>query len=73
MNDSLAVVPKEPPPLQNLALVELLMTWADRKQARLAQIALGWLLAQNPLIVPISGTTQMAHMIENIGAPTVRL
>jgi aryl-alcohol dehydrogenase-like predicted oxidoreductase len=55
----------------NLALVELLKTWADRKQARLGQIALAWLLAQKPFIVPIPGTTQMAHMIENIGAATV--
>jgi aryl-alcohol dehydrogenase-like predicted oxidoreductase len=55
----------------NLALVELLKTWADRKQAQLGQIALAWLLAQKPFIVPIPGTTQMAHMIENIGASTV--
>lgn len=55
----------------NLALVELLKTWADRKQARLGQIALAWLLAQKPFIVPIPGTTQMAHMIENLGAPAV--
>lgn len=55
----------------NLALVALLKTWADRKQARLGQIALAWLLAQKPFIVPIPGTTQMAHMIENIGAATV--
>jgi aryl-alcohol dehydrogenase-like predicted oxidoreductase len=56
----------------NLALVELLKEWAERKQARLGQIALAWLLAQKPWIVPIPGTTQMAHMIENIGAPGIR-
>jgi aryl-alcohol dehydrogenase-like predicted oxidoreductase len=56
----------------NLKLVELLKEWADRKQARLGQIALAWLLAQKPWIVPIPGTTQMAHMIENIGAPGIR-
>jgi aryl-alcohol dehydrogenase-like predicted oxidoreductase len=55
----------------NLALVELLKTWAERKQTRLGQIALAWLLAQKPWIVPIPGTTQMAHMIENIAAPGV--
>lgn len=55
----------------NLALVELVKTWAERKQARPGQIALAWLLAQKPWIVPIPGTTQMAHMIENIGAPGV--
>jgi aryl-alcohol dehydrogenase-like predicted oxidoreductase len=36
------------------------------------QIALAWLLAQKPWVVPIPGTTQMAHMIENSGAPDVR-
>jgi aryl-alcohol dehydrogenase-like predicted oxidoreductase len=56
----------------NLVLVELLKEWAERKQARLGQIALAWLLAQKPWIVPIPGTTQMAHMIENIGAPGIR-
>lgn len=55
----------------NLALVELLKTWAKRKQAQPGQIALAWLLAQKPWIVPIPGTTQMAHMVENIGAPGV--
>jgi aryl-alcohol dehydrogenase-like predicted oxidoreductase len=55
----------------NLKLVELLHTWADRKQARPGQVALGWLLAQKPWIVPIPGTTQMAHMVENIGASRI--
>lgn len=57
----------------NLALVELLKVWAERKQARLRQIALAWLLSQKPWIVPIPGTTQMTHMIENIGAPAIKL
>ncbi|WP_051109961.1 aldo/keto reductase [Massilia niastensis] len=56
----------------NLALVELLKRWAARKQATPAQIALAWLMAQQPWIVPIPGTTQMAHMIENIGASALR-
>jgi aryl-alcohol dehydrogenase-like predicted oxidoreductase len=56
----------------NLALVDLVKTWAVRKQATPAQIALAWLLAQKPWIVPIPGTTQMPHMIENIGAAAVR-
>jgi len=55
----------------NLALVELLQTWAKRKQAAPAQIALAWLLAQKPWIVPIPGTTQMAHMLQNIGAAEI--
>lgn len=56
----------------NLALVELLKTWATRKQATPAQISLAWLMAQKHWIVPIPGTTQMAHMLENIGASAVR-
>ncbi len=55
----------------NLALVKLLSVWAERKQASLGQIALAWLMARKPFIVPIPGTTQMAHMIENIGSPTI--
>lgn len=54
----------------NLQLVELLKTWASRKDATPAQIALAWLMAQKPWIVPIPGTTQMAHMMHNSGAPT---
>jgi aryl-alcohol dehydrogenase-like predicted oxidoreductase len=56
----------------NLALVDLLKRWAARKEATPAQVALAWLMAQKPWIVPIPGTTQMAHMLENIGASTVR-
>jgi aryl-alcohol dehydrogenase-like predicted oxidoreductase len=55
----------------NLALVELVKSWAVRKQVTPAQIALGWLMAQKPWIVPIPGTTQMAHMLDNIGAAEV--
>ncbi|ABL71324.1 aldo/keto reductase [Paracoccus denitrificans] len=55
----------------NLALVALLKDWAGRKQATAGQIALAWLLAQKPWIVPIPGTTQMAHMLENIGAAAI--
>lgn len=55
----------------NLALVDLLKDWAARKEASPAQIALAWLMAQKPWIVPIPGTTQMAHMLDNIGATEV--
>ena len=55
----------------NLALVALLKAWAERKQATPAQIALAWLMAQRPWIVPIPGATQMAHMLDNIGAAAV--
>lgn len=56
----------------NLTLVDLLKKWATRKQATPAQIALAWLMAQKPWIVPIPGTTQMPHMLENVGAAAVR-
>jgi aryl-alcohol dehydrogenase-like predicted oxidoreductase len=56
----------------NLALVELAKTWAARKQATPGQIALAWLMAQKPWIVPIPGTTQMPHMLENASAVDVR-
>lgn len=57
----------------NLRLVALLNTWAQRKQATPAQIALAWLMAQKPWIVPIPGTTQMSHLLENVGAASVHL
>jgi aryl-alcohol dehydrogenase-like predicted oxidoreductase len=52
----------------NLALVELARSWAERKAATPGQVALAWLMAQAPWIVPIPGTTQMPHMLENAGA-----
>lgn len=55
----------------NVALVRLIKQWADRKSAAPAQIALAWLIAQKPWIVPIPGTTQMAHMIQNVGASSL--
>ncbi len=56
----------------NLELVALLNLWAKRKEAAPGQMALAWLLAKKPWIVPIPGTTQMAHMRENIGAASIR-
>jgi aryl-alcohol dehydrogenase-like predicted oxidoreductase len=56
----------------NLALVDLVRRWGERKGAAPAQIALAWLLARKPWVVPIPGTTQMAHMLQNIGAAEVR-
>ena len=57
----------------NLALVELLQSIAVRKRATPAQIALAWLLAQKPWIVPIPGTTKLVRLEENIGAVDVPL
>ena len=56
----------------NMKLVDLVKTWANRKNAKPAQIALAWLLAQKPWIVPIPGTTVMAHMIENSAADSIK-
>ncbi len=56
----------------NQALVDLLGKIAERKQATPAQIALAWLLAQKPWIVPIPGTTKLHRLEENIGAATRR-
>jgi aryl-alcohol dehydrogenase-like predicted oxidoreductase len=59
--------------LANQAVVELLTRIAARKQATPAQIALGWLLAQKPWIVPIPGTTKLHRLDENLGAANVEL
>ena len=58
---------------RNLVFVELLRHVAARKNATPAQIALAWLLAQKPWIVPIPGTTKLHRIEENIGAATVEL
>lgn len=55
----------------NLALVNVAKHWAERKRATPAQLALAWLLAQKPWIVPIPGTTNVAHMEENLGAADI--
>jgi aryl-alcohol dehydrogenase-like predicted oxidoreductase len=57
----------------NMAMVDLLRQIADRKQATPAQIALAWLLAQKPWIVPIPGTTKLHRLEENLGAVRVDL
>jgi len=69
------IVPRFTPEARkaNLALVDLLRTIAERKKASPAQIALAWLLAQKPWIVPIPGTTKLARLEENLGAATVEL
>ena len=57
----------------NQALIDLLDTIGKRKKATPAQIALAWLLAQKPWIVPIPGTTKLHRLDENIGAIEVKL
>ncbi len=57
----------------NQALVGLLNSIAQRKRATPAQIALAWLLAQKPWIVPIPGTTKIDRLEENAGAVNIEL
>jgi len=57
----------------NQALVDLIRSIAERKKATSAQIALAWLLAQKPWIVPIPGTTKLHRLEENLGAASVEL
>lgn len=56
----------------NLALVALLRQWAAEKRASAAQVALAWLSAQHEFVVPIPGTTQLQHLLQNVGAAEVR-
>jgi len=57
----------------NQAVIDLLGSIAEQKQVTPAQIALAWLLAQKPWIVPIPGTTKLHRLDENIGAVSVEL
>ncbi len=57
----------------NQALVDVIGKFAAQKKATPAQVALAWLLAQKPWIVPIPGTTKLNRLDENIGAASVRL
>ena len=74
-NDFRNVVPRfSPENLEaNQALVDLVGEFAKQKKATPAQIALAWLLAQKPWIVPIPGTTKLHRLEENIGAASVTL
>jgi aryl-alcohol dehydrogenase-like predicted oxidoreductase len=74
-NDFRNVVPRFTPEARkaNQALVDRLGDIAARKRATPAQIALGWLLARKPWIVPIPGTTKLHRLEENIGAASVEL
>jgi aryl-alcohol dehydrogenase-like predicted oxidoreductase len=74
-NDFRNVVPRftEENRKANLAFVDWLKTFAERKRATPAQIALAWLLAQKPWIVPIPGTTKRHRLEENLGAAAIHL
>jgi aryl-alcohol dehydrogenase-like predicted oxidoreductase len=74
-SDFRTVVPRFTPENRkaNLVFVDWLRTFAHRKQATPAQVALAWLLAQKPWIVPIPGTTKRDRLDENLGATAIRL
>lgn len=69
------IVPRFSPEARkaNMTLVDLVKAFAERKGVTLAQIALAWLLAQKPWIVPIPGTTKLHRLEENLGAVNVAL
>lgn len=74
-SDFRAVFPRFTPAARNanMALVDLIKQIAERKNATPAQIALAWLLAQKPWIVPIPGTTKLHRLAENLGSVEVEL
>src|SRR5213594_2407067 len=74
-NDFRNIVPRFSPENRraNQALVDLLSKIAERKKATSAQIALAWILAQKPWMVPIPGTTKLHRLDENIGAAAIEL
>jgi len=74
-NDFRNIVPRFTPEARkaNQALINLITQIATRKKATPAQIALAWLLAQKPWIVPIPGTTKLHRLEENIGASRIEL
>ena len=74
-NDFRKILPRFTPEAmeKNQSLIDLLKGIAAAKQATPAQVALAWLLAQRPWIVPIPCTTKLARLEENIGADTIEL
>jgi aryl-alcohol dehydrogenase-like predicted oxidoreductase len=74
-NDFRSILPRFTPEAMkaNLALVDLLKRIGERKKATPAQIALAWLLAQKPWIVPIPGTTKLGRLEENLKAADAKL
>jgi aryl-alcohol dehydrogenase-like predicted oxidoreductase len=73
--DFRSIVPRFAPEARkaNQSLVDLLAAIAARKKTTPAQLALAWLLAQKPWIVPIPGTTKLHRLEENIGAAALKL
>jgi aryl-alcohol dehydrogenase-like predicted oxidoreductase len=74
-NDFRSILPRFTPEAMeaNQALIDLIKRMAGKKKATPAQIALAWLLAQRPWIVPIPGTTKLSRLEENLGAANIQL
>jgi aryl-alcohol dehydrogenase-like predicted oxidoreductase len=72
-DDFRATVPRFAPDVlpDNMPLVRLVQTWARRRDVTPAQLALAWLTARKPWIVPIPGTTNVAHLEENVAAAAI--
>ncbi len=72
-DDFRAAVPRFAPEAlaANMALVRLVQAWARRKDATPAQLALAWLTARKPWVVPIPGTTNVAHLEENVASAAI--
>ncbi|MNY10679.1 putative oxidoreductase YdbC [compost metagenome] len=69
-NDNRTTLPRYQPEnvIANWKLIDLLKEFGDHRGLTVAQVALAWLLAQKPFIVPIPGTTKWAHLQENLSA-----
>jgi aryl-alcohol dehydrogenase-like predicted oxidoreductase len=73
ITNDLALVAKGRDRQTNQPIIEFLKTFGAKKEATPAQIALAWLMAQKPWIVPIPGTSNMDHLRENMGTVNVQL
>lgn len=73
--DIRAIIPRftEEARVANKALVDVIAGFAQKHNATNAQIALAWVLARNPMTVPIPGTTKLHRLVENIGAASIQL
>src|SRR5690606_26474384 len=67
-SDNRATLPRYQPEtiIENWSLIDVLKEFGDHRGLTVAQVALAWLLAQKPFIVPIPGTTKLAHLQENL-------
>ncbi len=69
-NDNRAALPRYSPEIiiENWPIIDILKEFGDHRGLTVAQVALGWLLAQKPFVVPVFGTTKLAHLQENMSS-----